>query len=232
MLFNKEMYPEKKGKQLEGWKSLFTNRCNYVKKQQEKLYNVDSPRAWKGFRSWVKRVFPSFGNIVADTQWVCNIVAATFTQRQHVSLIIVSDKLHKGKYSQEQLTDYLTKRKAFVSSVERICLGPENETITLVNSKGNCTFLEKIDRKRLELDCSEKDGWFVLDDSIKVNKGKEVNKEEEAPRAEYYRHQLHAFLRNLYRFFAIPYEDQLTQQSVFFIFACFDIDPSFLMHEE
>ncbi len=123
----------------------------------------------------------------------------------------------------------MSKLNAFVTSVERICLGPENETITLVNSKGNCTFLEKIDRQRLELDCSETDGWFVLDDSIKVNKGKE---EEEAPRAEYYRHQLYSFVRNLYRFFAIPFDEKLTQQSVFFLFACFDIDPSFLIHDE
>ncbi len=63
------MYPEQKCKQLEDWKTSFTNRCNYVKKRQKELYNVDSPRGWKGFRNWVKRVFPLFGNICG-----CNIV--------------------------------------------------------------------------------------------------------------------------------------------------------------
>lgn len=111
----------------------------------------------------------------------------------------------------------MRRRKAFMTSIEEICFAPNNETIVLLDADKDCTFMEKIDRRRFELDCSEDDGWFVLDGYIKVNKGEN---EEEAPRAEYYRHHLGSFVRNLFRFHNIPYEEKLANDALHFLGAC------------
>jgi hypothetical protein len=121
-----------------------------------------------------------------------------------------------------ELSGFLRKRKAFMISVQDICFGSQDDSMTLVAANGNCTFMEKT-RTRFELSCPEEkeeekgDEWFVLDEDIHVSKGQDGS---EAARAQYRRRHLPLFIRNLFRFHELPYEKKLAMDALYFLEAC------------
>ncbi len=204
------MYPKEEGDDLRDWMCHFDKRWDHVKRQQEKLCNTSSRRKWREFRKWVEKRFPSF---VRQHQEL---------EGNHIWFSVFDyNKQYAGTYSQEELTKYLKRRKAFMDSVKEICFAPKNEIIVLFDSKRCCAFLEKIGRKRFELDCHvpSSGDWFVLDKGIHVRKDKDDD-DHETKIAEYYRCHMHQFVRNLFRFHDIPFEEKLSKDAIFFLSAC------------
>ena len=101
----------------------------------------------------------------------------------------------------------MARRKALMESVQAICFGPRDETIAIKNYAGYVMLSEKEKRKLYV--CPDRP-WYISYAEIKID-------HQDLERAMFPRHQLHLFIKNLFSFHDLPYEEKLAKDALYFL---------------